>query len=114
MSRRGFSLVELVVAMTIISLGILVLAAAATFAQRSFVGADAIDRAARAAALVLDSLVREPTPAPGTRQIHGASVSWSVTPAAGLTLIRADVEISDGGRSHRIIFHASRSDVLAP
>jgi prepilin-type N-terminal cleavage/methylation domain-containing protein len=112
-TRRGFSLVELVVALTILSLGILVLATAAAFAQRSFAGAEAIDRAARAAALVLDSLTREPAPADGVRHVDGMLVRWSATPDAGLTIIRADVEVSGGGRSHRIVFHASRADVLA-
>lgn len=110
--RKGFSLVELIVAMTILSLGVLVLAAAGTYAQRTFSDAAAIDRAARAAALVLDSLMRVPAPQDGVRSTDGVTIRWDTSAGDGVTLIRADVEAFGGARSHRIIFHASRADAL--
>jgi prepilin-type N-terminal cleavage/methylation domain-containing protein len=113
-NRAGFSLAELIVAMTILSLGVLVLAAAATHAQRSFTDAEALDRAARVAATVLDSLVRVPDPQPGSLELDRVAIHWTMSPGSGVTTIRADVEVAGAGRSHRIVFHARRADAAAP
>jgi prepilin-type N-terminal cleavage/methylation domain-containing protein len=108
--RAGFSLVELIVAMTILSLGVLVLAAAGSYAQRSFAAAESVERAATAAALVLDSLMHVAVPADGARVHDEVRVSWTTRTAGGLLVVRADVKFADGGRSHRIVFHASRAE----
>ena len=78
-------LIELIVAMTILSVGVLGLAGAATFAQRSFASAEAIELGAEAAAEVIDSLLREPRPVTGARQIGIAHVSWTVRSEPGIT-----------------------------
>jgi hypothetical protein len=66
------------------------------------------------AASVLDSLVRVPDPQPGSRELDRVAIRWTMMPAAGVTTIRADVEVTGAGRSHRIVFHARRADAAAP
>jgi prepilin-type N-terminal cleavage/methylation domain-containing protein len=107
-ARSGFSMVELVVALTLFSVGILGLASAAVLAQRQLAAADAIERSARAAAAVLDSLVLEPSLADGRSSQHGATVRWTVAVDSFLTTIVADVEVGDGVHTRRVEFRASQ------
>ncbi|MEX1183644.1 MAG: prepilin-type N-terminal cleavage/methylation domain-containing protein [Gemmatimonadota bacterium] len=111
-AHAGFGLIEAIVAMTLLTVGVLGLAAAAAVAQRSFASADAIERAAYAGAAVLDSLMYESAPAPGQREIRGARVSWTVRPAEGVSRIAATVEVRDAGRTRRITYDAVYSAQL--
>lgn len=113
-TRPGLGLVELVVALTVLSVGVLGLAGAAVFAQRTFATADALERAADAAAAVLDSLVHEPAPQPGERAGQGAIVRWTVSRDSLAHRITAVVEVEDGGRRHRVTYHAVYAAGVAP
>lgn len=109
MTRRtasGFGLIELIVALTILSVGVLALTGAAVVAHRSFTSADAIERAAHAAAAVLDSLMHEHAPVAGERVAPGATVRWTVAAEADVRRITATVDVADGGRQRRIVYHA--------
>jgi prepilin-type N-terminal cleavage/methylation domain-containing protein len=116
-AARGMSLVELVVALTIIAVGVLGLAAATLFAQRAFTGAAAIEQSAAAAAAVLDSLMHEPAPVAGERGHNRAIVRWTVTPDSvgpepRLSRITASVEIVTSGGPHVTTWHAVHSGSL--
>lgn len=104
----GFSLIELIVALTVFAVGILGLAGAATLAQRSFASADAVERASRTAAAVLDSLVREPDVSAGERAVPGSVTRWTVADDSTTRVITAEVEVFDGYRTQRFEFRAAR------
>lgn len=106
-TRWGFGLIELVVALTILSIGLLGLAGAAAVAHRSFMGAEALEQAADAAAIVLDSLMRDTAPVSGERRHDRALVRWSVQEDSAGTRIALTVDVPDGGRSRRLMFHAT-------
>jgi prepilin-type N-terminal cleavage/methylation domain-containing protein len=109
MRRPGFSLVELVVALTLFSVGVLGLAAAAATAQRAFAAAESTERAARAAAVVLDSLVRSAQlDGAGEQSAYGAHVRWSVATDSLLARIHAQVEVPHGSRTDVLDFEAVR------
>jgi prepilin-type N-terminal cleavage/methylation domain-containing protein len=104
----GFSLVELLVALTALGVGILGLVAAATAAQRSFAVAAAEERATRAAAVVMDSLLRDSAPAAGERQILGLSVSWKTTADGEYMDIITTTEAAHGSITRPLEFRARR------
>jgi prepilin-type N-terminal cleavage/methylation domain-containing protein len=106
--RPGFSLVELIVALTVLAVGLLALAGTSALAQRSFASAQATERAVRAAATVIDSLLREPDPAPGSRALYGAVVHWTVTADGPRTRFSTDVVVHDGAIMHRFGFTSER------
>lgn len=103
----GFSLVELIVALTILSIGMLALTGAAAVAQRSFIGARALQEGTDAAAAVLDSLMREPSPVDGTRRVGRADAQWSIRQDSVATDILLTIRVHDGARVRRLDFHAS-------
>jgi prepilin-type N-terminal cleavage/methylation domain-containing protein len=107
--RYGFSLVELIVALTVLSVAVLGLAAAGTTAQRAFSAADAEDRAVRAAAAVLDSLGREAAPAAGSRELFGTVVSWEAATTPHRLELTATVELRHGDRIAFLPYRTSRA-----
>lgn len=109
----GMSLIELVVALTVLSVGVLGLAGAATFAQRSFNDADAIERGVHAAAAVLDSLMRVAEPAAGERAMAGTELAWTVAGSTNALRITLNVHVDSGARGHPLTFHAVHSGRLA-
>ena len=113
-ARRGFGLIELVVALTILAIGVLGLAAAALMAQRAFMTADALQRAAVAATVVLDSLMQQTDPVSGERTIDNVTVRWTAR-ATGrdLTAIELSAELLDGGALRTVNYHASHSNATA-
>jgi prepilin-type N-terminal cleavage/methylation domain-containing protein len=102
--RPGFSLVEVIVALTVLSVGLLALAGTSALAQRAFAGADATERAARAAAAIIDSLMLEPEPASGSRALYGTTVHWTVAAEGPRILLTTDVLVYDGAVMHRFDF----------
>lgn len=108
MSARhsGFGLVELVVALTILSVALLGLAGAAAVAHRSFMGAEALDQATDAAAMVLDSLMREDAPVAGERRTGRALLRWSVRVDSAGTAIALTVAVPDGAKTRQLSFNA--------
>jgi Tfp pilus assembly protein PilV len=107
-ARDGCSLVELLVALTVLGVGILGLVAAATAAQRSFAVAAAEERATRAAAVVLDSLLRDDAPAAGERQLFDLTVSWETTTHGEYMDITTTTEVTHGSGSRTLEFRARR------
>jgi prepilin-type N-terminal cleavage/methylation domain-containing protein len=107
-SRAGFSVVELVVALTVLSVGLLALAGTAVVAQRSFATADATERAARAAAAVIDSLLRVREPVGGSRDVYGTAVTWSVAGDSERLRLFTEVRVHDGATPHRFTFESQR------
>lgn len=105
--QHGFSLVELVVALTLLTISLVGLAGAAAVAQRSFIGAEAMERGTDAAALVLDSLMREHDPQDGARRIGAAAARWTVVHDSVATAILLTVRIDDGGRMRELSFRAT-------
>jgi prepilin-type N-terminal cleavage/methylation domain-containing protein len=105
--QHGFSLVELVVAMTLLTISLVGLAGAAAVAQRSFSGAEAMEKGTDAAALVLDSLMREDTPADGARRIGAVAARWSVVQDSVATAISLTIRIDDRGRARELSFYAT-------
>jgi Tfp pilus assembly protein PilV len=106
--RPGFSLVELVVAMTLLSVGVLGLAAAAALALRSMNSAAAMDRGTRAATTLLDSLAHVATPSAGERTEDGVRIRWSIEQDSVLTHLRAVVEVGVPAATRRVEYATSR------
>ncbi|HEX6308347.1 MAG TPA: prepilin-type N-terminal cleavage/methylation domain-containing protein [Longimicrobiales bacterium] len=104
MQRAGFTLVELIVGLTILSITLLGLAGAAAVAHRSFRGAAAVGRGTDAAALVLDSLLREANPMDGQRQEARATLRWTVRGDSTGTHIDLVVDVPDGARVRTLAF----------
>ncbi|MBR9989778.1 MAG: prepilin-type N-terminal cleavage/methylation domain-containing protein [Gemmatimonadetes bacterium] len=105
----GFGLVELIVALTILSFGLLALTGAAAVSQRSFMGARAMEEGTDIAALVLDSLMREPVPASGDRNDGRSRAEWTVQEDSVSTTINLTVTVADGAREQQLTFHAVHS-----
>ena len=105
--QHGFSLVELVVAMTLLTISLVGLAGAAAVAQRSFNGAEALERGTDAAAIVLDSLMREHAPADGARSVGAAAARWTVVHDSVATAISLTIRIDNGGRARVLSFYAT-------
>jgi prepilin-type N-terminal cleavage/methylation domain-containing protein len=108
--RRGFGLVELIVALTVFAIGILGLAGAAVLAHRSFNEADGIERAARVAEILLDSLVRADTVADGEVREPGFAARWTVAQDSAIAVVTLRVELSAGAGTRELEFSAARVD----
>jgi Tfp pilus assembly protein PilV len=102
-------MVELVVAMTLLAVGVLGLVAAAAVAARAIHGADERERAARAVATLADSLLAEAEPASGERLQQGVPVRWSVGGDSALLVINVEVELDPPGAAlRRVHYRAAR------
>jgi prepilin-type N-terminal cleavage/methylation domain-containing protein len=110
----GFGLIELIVALTVFSVGMLALTGAATMAQRAFASAAAIERAAHLAAAVIDSLLRQPLPAGGERTQPGAIARWTIASDSAAYRVELGVEVTDGGRTRHFDFSALQLRSDAP
>lgn len=107
-SRGGFGLVELIVALTLFAIGILGLAGATVIAHRSFNEADGIERAARLAEILLDSLVRADAVADGEVRMPGITADWTVQHDSMLAGITLTVRVAGGSGVREHAFHATR------
>mgnify|MGYP006189683301 CR=1 FL=1 len=76
--RDGASLVELIVALTIFTVGLLGLAAVAAVAQRSFAAASAVERGSDVVAQITDSLLHVDAPVDGRHQAGDVVVHWQI------------------------------------
>ena len=76
-SSRGFTLIELVIAMVLLAIGLMALTGALTVALRETASARLQHAALRRAEAVADSLVAAGTGAAGALDHAGFSVSWS-------------------------------------
>ncbi|HSJ26105.1 MAG TPA: prepilin-type N-terminal cleavage/methylation domain-containing protein [Longimicrobiales bacterium] len=111
-ARPGFSLVELIVAMVLLSVTLVALAATGMVAARSFTQAATSEAAVRAAAQVIDSLVRVPSPTAGSRTIGHVDLMWTV--AGDGAVLTIDVSSHHRGTGDTLVFHTARPAVGEP
>lgn len=109
-SRNGFGLVEAIVALVLLSVGLLGLVGTAVVAQRSFNRAAAVERSARIAGALIDSLLTADHAVDGARTQHGVAVSWTVSRASGLVAVTAEIVSVHGAASYRSRWEASRAE----
>jgi Tfp pilus assembly protein PilV len=82
-ARPGCSLVEVVVAMTLLAVTALGVAATALVAVQSFTSAELQERTLREAEQVLDSLVALPAYHAGVRAVGPARIRWPASDTTG-------------------------------
>lgn len=87
-TRAGFTITEVVVAMTLLAVAALGVAATALVAVQSFSQAELQERAIREAEHVLDSLLVQPVNSAGTRQIGPARISWPASDTSATVTVR--------------------------
>jgi type IV pilus modification protein PilV len=113
-TQAGFGLVELIVAMLLLSVGVLGLVAASAFAQQSLNAADATTRATNVAAALTDSLLRSPSAAgavgaaTGERAVDNLLVRWSVEADSALVLVRVEVAVPEPRGARTVVFRGAR------
>jgi prepilin-type N-terminal cleavage/methylation domain-containing protein len=111
-TQAGFGLVELIVAMLLLSVGVLGLVAASAFAQQSLNAADATTRATNVAAALADSLLRSSSAAgaaaTGERAVGNLLVRWSVEADSALVLVRVEVDVPEPRGARTVVFRGAR------
>lgn len=88
MNRGGFSLAEVIVAMTLLSIGTLGVAATGLVAAHAFTRAEMRERTLHHAESILDSLAALRASSSGTRTLYGAEVSWSAADSISPIVLR--------------------------
>jgi type II secretory pathway pseudopilin PulG len=102
--KRGFSLIELVVALVVLELAVTGIAGILAAAGRAFADAERLERAIEAAEWVADSLTSEGMSGVGAVPFPGGVVGWGAGPwpgeaivwsadRAGDTLLRVPVRV---------------------
>ena len=95
--KAGFSLVEVLIAMTLFGVALLGVAGTAILAGQVMRQAQARERSTLEAMQVIDSLARVQHPVSGQRSIGAMQLRWIVSsPAGGPAEIEVIVEFSDG------------------
>jgi prepilin-type N-terminal cleavage/methylation domain-containing protein len=85
--RRGFTLIEVVIALVVLELAVVGAAGLFVIASATLVGAERMERAAALAEGLLDSLAAESVPAPGEARLGWGDVRWNVGAGGELTLV---------------------------
>jgi prepilin-type N-terminal cleavage/methylation domain-containing protein len=106
--RAGYSLVEVLVALTLLAVGALGAAAATQAALAALRHAEAHHDAVTLAAVVLDSLRQSHAPLDGSRVEGRYLLSWSVSGDGAAEILLA-VEFPDGAARRRLEFAALHS-----
>lgn len=83
MNRSAYALAELIVAITLLSIGLLTASGTALLATRWMGEARAEEIAVTHAMAILDSLAAVPSPASHATHIDGFDVRWTVAPQGG-------------------------------
>lgn len=86
---RGFTLIEVVVALVLLEIGVLGVVGTLLLATRTLTDAELTTRAAAAAALVADSLETHGFMEPGVDSFPGGIVRWEVVGDPGRTVVVA-------------------------
>ena len=98
--RRGFTLAELVVALVLLTIGLLALASTSAFLAYEHAASGRAERAALIAASRLDRLRSGVCAATrGTEIVEGLTVGWSVEPAGRAALAEVRVTWLERGRT---------------
>jgi prepilin-type N-terminal cleavage/methylation domain-containing protein len=82
-NRNGFGLVEVIVAMTLLAVGVVSVAASASFASRLLRVSEDREAASRIAAALMDSLAALPNAGSGERDVERFHVEWGAGSASG-------------------------------
>jgi len=108
-SKRGFSLAEVLVATTLLTVGVFATAATASLLARLIAQGTGTTRAAAAAASQLDQIRTGACAAsPGADTAPGGYVrSWSVAGSATARVVTVEVTTDDGRARHTHIFVAA-------
>lgn len=85
--KRGFTLLEIVVALVVLELAVVGAAGLFVLASATLARAERIERAAALAEGVLDSLALERSPIAGEASRAGGRVRWSVGPEGEVVLV---------------------------
>ncbi|MBI4541236.1 MAG: prepilin-type N-terminal cleavage/methylation domain-containing protein [Gemmatimonadetes bacterium] len=93
----GFTIPELVIALTIFAVGVLGSAGLLALAARTLARADARAWAAAVAAEIADSLALVPAPASGERLLPRGAVAWTVRHEGPVTRVTLRVRVSGAG-----------------
>ena len=103
MVRRGFTLVEVLVALVILEVGLLGVAGTLVVASRTVARASLLERGVGALEAVVDSLSVDGAVGSGGRPIAGGWVTWTVTSDGAITaaFTGADDDMHVTVRGHR-------------
>jgi prepilin-type N-terminal cleavage/methylation domain-containing protein len=82
-SRAGFSLTEVVVAVLLLSIVAVSVAAGGGAAAQMFTRAEMQERVLREAETILDSLLVQRVNANGSRELANATITWTAADSAG-------------------------------
>jgi len=82
MNRSGYALAELIVAVTLLAIGLLTAAGTAVLAMRWLGQARAEEIAVTHALAILDSVAASPAAAAGSQSVDGVEFRWSVASEA--------------------------------
>lgn len=106
--RGGFTLVEIVVAIAVLSVGILALAGGAATAVRSMADAGRIASAARMAEAARERAYASPcTAAAGVDSLNGVRLVWSALPAGSALVLRQTITLPSGTSPHAVFITAA-------
>jgi prepilin-type N-terminal cleavage/methylation domain-containing protein len=96
-NSKGFSLIEVLIAMTLFGVALLGVAGSAILAGQVMNQAHARERSTMEALQVIDSLTRVREPRSGQRAVGRMQLHWTVTaPSSGPSEIEVMVEYPDG------------------
>jgi prepilin-type N-terminal cleavage/methylation domain-containing protein len=116
LSPPGFTLVEAVVALTLLAVGLLGAMATQSLAARLLREAEAHAGAVALAGAVLDSLLAVPSPTAGERRESRYRVHWSTHPHDVTTTTSAEIgleiEYHDGTKPRRLRFDIMHTQPL--
>lgn len=108
----GFGLAEVLVALVVLTVGIMGAVATATLAVRTLHMAAEREAAVRAAGVVLDSLLQVRSPSAGEREFPRHRVRWTVRTEGRVRRIALEVESIESGSSAPLRFEALHAPAL--
>jgi prepilin-type N-terminal cleavage/methylation domain-containing protein len=88
-ARSGFTLAEVIVSMTLLTIAALAVAATGLVAVQAFTRAEQRERLLDRAQFVLDSLLTLPAHSAGARAVLNAQLSWTATDSTGAFTVSA-------------------------
>lgn len=102
----GFSLVEAIVALTLLALGLLGALASQVMSARLLREAEARAGAVDLASTILDSLLAVPVPTSGERHEAGYDAEWSVAAGDGSSRIEVRIQYDAGTARRELRFES--------
>ena len=109
-SQKGFSLIEVLIAMTLFGVALLGVAGSALLAGQVMREAQVRERSTIEAMQVIDSLARVQYPVSGQRSVGALQLRWIVNwPGSGPARIEVIVEYTDGRARRSSSFHSTHA-----